>query len=146
MITNSELFSGMRLLPWFIAAVNLFGVRDAQAAPPCPPPRHAVSSREEAITAAQSAVAAYRLTRLASDCLMFQIRDASQGQSYDVIVREKHDDACGGDLNTAPRLFTIQVAADGRLRSDARTLTSSMELVPLTCVRRRIKRKSMDTR
>ena len=44
---------------------------------------------------------------------------AEEGDNYQINVHEKHDATCGGDPNTAPRLFTLTVAkADGKVSVD----------------------------
>ena len=68
-------------------------------------------------------IARERLTTLARECYAFE--DAPEDPPYSFAVREKHDGRCGGDPNTAPRLFNIQWdAAGGRVITDARGLAA----------------------
>ncbi|SAM67030.1 hypothetical protein CHUV0807_1698 [Cardiobacterium hominis] len=76
-----------------------------------------VNSEDAAFTAALAALEKHQLTSLKTECLFFDA--AEEGDNYQINVHEKHDASCGGDPNTAPRLFTLTVAkADGKVSVD----------------------------
>ena len=76
-----------------------------------------VADEDAAFAAAVAALEKHRLTTLKTECLTFDA--AEEGGNYQIHVHEKHDDTCGGDPNTAPRLFTLTVAkADGTISVD----------------------------
>jgi hypothetical protein len=73
-------------------------------------------------------IAQHTLTAIKPDCLTFEISDEQGSQSALVAVRELHNDRCGGDPATAPKLFTLRIApATGRVWSDARSLNGELE-------------------
>jgi hypothetical protein len=73
-------------------------------------------------------IAQQRLTTLASECLSFAADLDSTLVSY--TVREKHSTSCGGDPETAPRLFSIAIdTMTGAVSSDALTDDGSMRTV-----------------
>ena len=58
------------------------------------------------------------LTRLKTECLMFVPKD--HGVQFEIDVRENHNQHCGGDPDTAPRLMTYLVdKKTGALQSNA---------------------------
>ena len=76
-----------------------------------------VANEEAAFAAALAALEKHQLTSLKTGCLTFEA--AEESGNYQIDVREKHDATCGGDPNTAPRLFTLTVAkADGKVSVD----------------------------
>lgn len=76
-----------------------------------------VNSEDAAFAAALAALEKHQLTSLKTECLFFDA--AEEGDNYQIDVREKHDATCGGDPQTAPRLFTLTVAkADGKISVD----------------------------
>ena len=76
-----------------------------------------VANEDAAFAAALAALEKHQLTSLKTECLFFDA--AEEGDNYQIDVREKHDATCGGDPNTAPRLFTLTVAkADGKVSVD----------------------------
>lgn len=77
-----------------------------------------VASEAQAETLALDAIARHHLTSLAPACLALMSEDLTNGWSID--VHELHDDTCGGDPETSPRLFTIDVdATTGAMTTDA---------------------------
>ena len=59
----------------------------------------------------------HKLTTLPSECLLF-ISD-NKGDYYEIEVREKHNEMCGGDPKTAPRLFKYEVNKyTGKMNTD----------------------------
>ncbi len=85
----------------------------------CPPPAQAVHSAQEAGALAARAVQACQLTSLPSACLRYHSSTEDKGSSFMVDVYEWHDSKCGGDPDTAPRLFSLRVTRQGKLSSDA---------------------------
>lgn len=76
-----------------------------------------VNSEDAAFAAALAALEKHQLTSLKTECLFFDAGE--EGDNYQINVHEKHDATCGGDPNTAPRLFTLTVAkADGKVSVD----------------------------
>lgn len=49
----------------------------------------------------------HKLTSLHRECLLFISDD--KGDYYEIEVRENHNEKCGGDPQTAPRLFKYEV-------------------------------------
>lgn len=83
------------------------------------PAAHAqsVRSEEQAVERVAASVARHKLTRLSPECLTFTADKTPGG--YTVEVREKHSPQCGGDPETAPRLFSYEIdQASGRMRID----------------------------
>ena len=83
-------------------------------------PAHAknVRSEEQAIQRVSESVARNQLTSLKPECLMFMVEKTRTG--YMVDVREKHNEQCGGDPTTAPRLFSYEIdRRSGKMKTDA---------------------------
>ncbi len=59
----------------------------------------------QAVKKAQAAIAQGHWTNLAAECLSFQ----PMKPDWSFIVREEHNQHCGGDPLTAPRLFDVHV-------------------------------------
>jgi hypothetical protein len=73
-------------------------------------------------------IAQQRMTTLTAECLSFEADPDSMPLSY--AVREKHSTACGGDPETAPRLFSIAIdTMTGAVSSDALTNDGSLRTV-----------------
>src|SRR5450432_3218808 len=87
---------------------------------PAAPAAAAALSPEAAADLARRAVARHRLTRLAPACLAFEPAADGKGR-YAVTVREVHNAACGGDPQTAPRLFTLSVGRQAVYLDDDET-------------------------
>lgn len=69
------------------------------------------------------------LTRIKSECLILNPEEDGTG-FYIFEVREAHNAACGGDVETAPLLFTVRTDPEGReMWSDA--ASDDGELTPL---------------
>ncbi|WP_338846879.1 hypothetical protein V8J88_24320 [Massilia sp. W12] len=94
----------------------------------CPPPLKPVSNPRQAQEVAQSAIQECRLSRLPPACVRLFVQSAPAFWLVD--VREQHDAQCGGDPDTAPRLFSLQIWRDGRVLSDAASMDGSF--LPLT--------------
>lgn len=76
-----------------------------------------ITNEDAAFAAAFAALEKHQLTTLKTECLSFDATE--EGGNYQINVHEKHDATCGGDPNTAPRLFTLTVAkADGKVSVD----------------------------
>jgi hypothetical protein len=73
---------------------------------------------DNAVAKVSEAVQRHHLTKLSPDCLDYIIGDESQ-DGVDVDVHEKHDEHCGGDPETSPRLFSFHVDHAGKLTTDA---------------------------
>lgn len=66
-----------------------------------------ISSDNAAAVRAAAITAKYRLTRIGTECLYFDTND--EGTAYLVRVREKHSKACGGDPDTSPTVFFLEL-------------------------------------
>jgi hypothetical protein len=76
-----------------------------------------VRTEEQAVKLATEAISRYQLTTLKGDCGVIQV--TSMRKRFDLVVRERHTAACGGDSETEPRLFTLRVRKrDGQITSD----------------------------
>lgn len=74
-----------------------------------------INDEEAAFTAAFAALKEHKLTELKEECLSLIALDPNE-DSYPIQVREKHDEKCGGDPNTAPLVAQLEVTkADGRV-------------------------------
>jgi hypothetical protein len=89
----------------------------ATVATPAPAPATSVND-DTAVAKVSDAVQRHHLTSLKPDCLDYIIGDESQG-GIDIDVHEKHDEHCGGDPETSPRLFSFHVDHAGKLTTDA---------------------------
>lgn len=59
----------------------------------------------------------HQLTAFPRECLLFIVDN--KGDYYEIEVREKHDETCGGDLQIAPRLFKYEVNKyTGKMQTD----------------------------
>ncbi|OFA04298.1 hypothetical protein [Duganella sp. HH101] len=76
-----------------------------------------IRTKDEAIKLATGAIHKYRLTTLKDECGLI---DAIEKPLYfEILVRERHTQDCGGTPETGPRLFSVRVRKhDGRLTSD----------------------------
>lgn len=78
-----------------------------------------IESEVAAIKAVTESITEHQLTSLNIECLSFIVA-ADNTDSYNIEVIEKHDDICGGDPATAPRLFGYTVnKKTGELATDA---------------------------
>ena len=60
----------------------------------------------------------YKLTSTSIDCLIFDEGEVSKGKK-EISVREMHNEKCGGDPQTAPRLFSFEIdMATGEYKTD----------------------------
>jgi len=60
----------------------------------------------------------YKLVSLPKDCLSYEEDETVNGIKR-IDVREVHNEKCGGDLQTAPRLFSFEVdVATGEYKTD----------------------------
>lgn len=66
-----------------------------------------VYSESQAIDLVMKSIERNQLTVLKTECLMFVVENKTT--FYEIDVREKHNQHCGGDPTIAPRLFTYQV-------------------------------------
>ena len=78
---------------------------------------------EQAAEKVVAAVKAHKLTSLETECLKLvysnEGRENDEGY-YEIAVHEKHDEHCGGDPETSPRLFSFRVdAASGKMQINA---------------------------
>jgi hypothetical protein len=118
------LFSGL-----FALATAACSPSSDQASPPpadkpaapatvaTPAPATSVND-DTAVAKVNEVVQRHHLTSLAPDCLDYIIGDESQ-DGIDIDVHEKHDEHCGGDPETSPRLFSFHVDHAGKLTTDA---------------------------
>lgn len=77
-----------------------------------------IKTAGQAVGKVVKSVEKHKLTTLKTECLMFVDEEAET--SYLIDVREKHDEKCGGDPETAPRLFSYEIdKRSGRMKTDA---------------------------
>ncbi|MDO4879517.1 MAG: hypothetical protein Q3966_09560 [Neisseria sp.] len=77
-----------------------------------------IKTSRQAVSQVIKSVEKHKLTTLKTECLMFV--DEETAKSYLVDVREKHDEQCGGDPQTAPRLFSYEIdKRSGKMKTDA---------------------------
>jgi len=77
-----------------------------------------VTSENTAIRLATNAIHKFHLTTLKDECGLLDVVD--KPSYFDIVVRERHTEGCGGSAETGPRLFSVRVRKrDGRLTSDA---------------------------
>lgn len=76
-----------------------------------------INSKEKASKLAIAAIHKYHLTALKDECGLV---DVTEHPSYfEIVVRERHTQNCGGLPETGPRLFNVRVRKhDGQLTSD----------------------------
>lgn len=76
-----------------------------------------ITTEDEAIKLATDAIHKFQLTTLRDECGLV---DVTERPSYfEIVVRERHTQNCGGTPETGPRLFSVRVRKhDGRLTSD----------------------------
>ena len=76
-----------------------------------------IRSEDEALALVRKSIVKNRLTALKEECYVFIVDD--KPSSYEIDVREKHNRECGGDPNTAPRLFGYVVDKNtGKMKTD----------------------------
>jgi hypothetical protein len=76
-----------------------------------------VKTEDEAIKLATNAIRKFHLTTLKDECGLIDVIE--KPSYFDIMVRERHTQSCGGTPETGPRLFTVRVRKhDGRLTSD----------------------------
>lgn len=82
-----------------------------------------VKTEDEALKLATYAIHRFHLTTLKDEC---GAADVNEKPAYfEIVVRERHTQDCGGSLETGPRLFTVRVRKrDGQLTSDVYDGTS----------------------
>lgn len=82
-----------------------------------------VRSADEAIRLAAAAIHKFALTTVVDEC--GSIVAIEKPSYFEIIVRERHTQNCGGTPETGPRLFSVRVRKrDGRLTSDVYDGTS----------------------
>ena len=100
----------------------------ASAAESCPLPRTSIKTENAAVERAIKAVEIYKIGRLKPQCMALVATRQKTG--YLVDIRELHNEACGGDPMTEPRAFSIDIAWNGNMKSDA---YDHLNYLPLTC-------------
>lgn len=76
-----------------------------------------VRTEDDAIRRATDAIHKFHLTTLKGECGVVDVIE--KPRYFEIVVRERHSETCGGAQETAPRLFNVRVRKrDGRLTSD----------------------------
>jgi hypothetical protein len=76
-----------------------------------------VKTEDEAIKLATDAIHKFHLTTLKDECGLIDV--VEKPSYFEIVVRERHTQSCGGSPETGPRLFNVRVRkSDGRLTSD----------------------------
>jgi hypothetical protein len=92
-----------------LAALLLLASTSALSAP--------VKTEAKAIRLATDAIHQFHLTSLKDECGLIDVID--KPSYFDIVVRERHTQYCGGTRETGPRLFSVRVKKnDGQLTSD----------------------------
>ena len=82
-----------------------------------------VKTEDKAIKLATDAMHKFRLTTLKDECGLVDVIE--KPSYFEVVVRERHTQDCGGSSETGPRLFSMRVRKrDGQLTSDVYDGTS----------------------
>lgn len=85
-----------------------------------------VKNVDQAIDLVIKSVKKNKLTTLPMECLFF-MESSSNDIYYEIDVREKHDQKCGGDPETAPRLMSYEVdKKTGKMRTDSSVLAEKL--------------------
>ncbi|TCP97795.1 hypothetical protein EDC44_101183 [Cricetibacter osteomyelitidis] len=76
-----------------------------------------IQDEDMALEKVVQSIEKHKLTLLERECLFFISND--KGTYYEIEVREKHNEKCGGDPLTAPRLFSYEVDKQtGKMQTD----------------------------
>ncbi|HWW70778.1 MAG TPA: hypothetical protein VN089_12620 [Duganella sp.] len=76
-----------------------------------------IKTKDEAIKLAIEAIHKFRLTTIKDECGVIDV--VEKPSYFEIIVRERHTQTCGGMQETGPRLFNMRIRKqDGRLTSD----------------------------
>lgn len=78
----------------------------------------AIDNENEAIAYSQEIVQSHHLTSIKNSCLTFQLFSYTKESGYLIQVREKHDEACGGDPQISPKLFSMLINKKGQVKTD----------------------------
>jgi len=118
---------------WYRRNAAALGLTLASALPAwahevCPLAPARVRTQDEAVARAARAIEAYRIGKLRPECMALAANRQKTG--YLVDVREIHNETCGGDPMTEPRAFSIDVAWNGKMKSD---VYDHLNYLPLTC-------------
>jgi hypothetical protein len=126
---------------WVLSAVMLACVAchadSGSSAPPAvaqqPPadsaPPAEAAKEDDVFSRARGAIAQYQLTSVPVTCLKLAI-DNTSAELYELTVYELHNDQCGGDPQTQPRLFSLQLSrTDAKIWTDARSDDGELELL-----------------
>jgi hypothetical protein len=82
-----------------------------------------IQTEDAAIKLASEAIHKFHLTTLKDECGLLDVNE--KPAYFEIMVRERHTQNCGGSPETGPRLFTVRVRKrDGRLTSDVYDGTS----------------------
>lgn len=76
-----------------------------------------IKTKDEAIKLATYAIHKFRLTTIKDECGVIDV--VEKPSYFEMIVRERHTQNCGGMQETGPRLFNMRIRKhDGQLTSD----------------------------
>lgn len=111
-----------------------WGIGVAQAGEACPITHTPVKTEDQALDLAIQVTKAFKLTSVPVEhCLHFYVEpNTDKGGGYVVTVRENHVPECGGNPDTEPRLFDLEIRPDGQVASDARSADGS-QMLTLRC-------------
>lgn len=68
-------------------------------------------------TSVHQAITRNHLTSLAPNCLQLERSSKHETPYFEIYIREKHDEQCGGDPETAPLLFTVRIDRNNQAMS-----------------------------
>lgn len=80
-----------------------------------------INTENKALEVVINSIKRNQLTPLTTDCLLFVFAEQLEhSRYYEIEVREKHNEVCGGEPQIAPRLFSYQVdKKTGKLKTDS---------------------------
>lgn len=121
-----------RILPICLIALSCVGCNEgAEQRKPTPEPaqQSVLSDEQRALRSAREAITTHALTTLSLDCVKLGI-DSTSADGYELTAYEIHDAKCGGDPQTAPRLFSMRIERDGKIWTDAQSDAGELEPLP----------------
>ena len=98
----------------------------------CPLRRQPVASVDEALSLAKQATVAYKLSSVPIACLDFRLSKQYLGVGYEIVIREVHSKACGGDAMTSPRVADMNISPRGYVTTDVYSVETGAYR-PLVC-------------
>jgi len=110
-----------------IVLFSLFGCSDNKSSQPIVENSIVNAPDSPLVAKAKQLTIKYQLTALAINCVSFHEGDVENGKKR-IDVREVHNEKCGGDPKTSPRVFSFQVnMATNEFKTDSHSLSAEFE-------------------